>query len=149
MKDFKEYTREKPDKEILSRLISYIQPHKKRFILVLIMMLISIVVQLIPSLIIGITIDVVISETLSIAEKLNYLVYLGAGFALLMVAAFNIEYRQSLWLQEIGQKIILTMRQEVFEHIQTLGPSQRLCQSQFFLIDCIEIKTYLQIFHTQ
>ena len=124
MKDFKEYTREKPDKEILSRLISYIQPHKKRFILVLIMMLISIVVQLIPSLIIGITIDVVISETLSIAEKLNYLVYLGAGFALLMVAAFNIEYRQSLWLQEIGQKIILTMRQEVFEHIQTLGPSQ-------------------------
>ena len=124
MKDFKEYTREKPDKEILSRLISYIQPHKKRFILVLIMMLISIVVQLIPSLIIGITIDVVISETLSIAEKLNYLVYLGAGFALLMVAAFNIEYRRSLWLQEIGQKIILTMRQEVFEHIQTLGPSQ-------------------------
>ena len=124
MKDFKEYTREKPDKEILSRLISYIQPHKKRFILVLIMMLISIVVQLIPSLIIGITIDVVISETLSVAEKLNYLVYLGAGFALLMVVAFNIEYRQSLWLQEIGQKIILTMRQEVFEHIQTLGPSQ-------------------------
>ena len=124
MKDFKEYTREKPDKEILSRLISYIQPHKKRFILVLIMMLISIVVQLIPSLIIGITIDGVISETLSVAEKLNYLIYLGAGFALLMVVAFNIEYRQSLWLQEIGQKIILTMRQEVFEHIQTLGPSQ-------------------------
>ena len=124
MKDFKEYTREKPDKEILSRLISYIRPHKKRFILVLIMMLISIVVQLIPSLIIGITIDVVISETLSITQKLNYLIYLGAGFALLMVVAFNIEYRQSLWLQEIGQKIILTMRQEVFEHIQTLGPSQ-------------------------
>jgi ATP-binding cassette subfamily B protein len=124
MKDFKEYTREKPDKEILSRLISYIKPHKKRFILVLVMMLVSIIVQLIPSLIIGVTIDVVISQTLTVAEKLNYLVYLGGGFALLMVVAFNIEYRQSLWLQEIGQKIILSMRHEVFEHIQTLGPAQ-------------------------
>lgn len=124
MKDFKEYTREKPDKEILSRLISYIKPHKKRFILVLVLMLISIIVQLVPSLIIGVTIDVVISETLTVNEKLNYLVYLGVGFALLMVVAFNIEYRQSLWLQEIGQKIILSMRHEVFEHIQTLGPAQ-------------------------
>lgn len=124
MKDFKEYTREKPDKEILSRLISYIKPHKKRFIFVLVLMLISIIVQLVPSLIIGVTIDVVISETLTVNEKLNYLVYLGVGFALLMVVAFNIEYRQSLWLQEIGQKIILSMRHEVFEHIQTLGPAQ-------------------------
>ena len=124
MKDFKEYTREKPDKEILSRLISYLKPHKKRFIIVLVMMLIGIVVQLIPSLIIGVTIDVVISETLSTAEKLNYLVYLAGGFILLLVIAFNIEYRQALWLQEIGQKIILTMRQQVFDHIQTLGPAQ-------------------------
>jgi ATP-binding cassette subfamily B multidrug efflux pump len=124
MKDFKEYTREKPDKEILSRLISYLKPHKKRFIIVLVMMLIGIVVQLIPSLIIGVTIDVVISETLSTAEKLNYLVYLAGGFVLLLVIAFNIEYRQALWLQEIGQKIILTMRQQVFDHIQTLGPAQ-------------------------
>ncbi len=99
MKDFKEYTREKPDKEILSRLISYLKPHKKRFIIVLVMMLIGIVVQLIPSLIIGVTIDVVISETLSTAEKLNYLVYLAGGFILLLVIAFNIEYRQALWLQ--------------------------------------------------
>lgn len=124
MKDFKEYTREKPDKEILSRLISYLKPHKKRFIIVLVMMLIGIVVQLVPSLIIGITIDVVISETLTTAEKLNYLVYLASGFVLLLVIAFNIEYRQALWLQEIGQKIILTMRQQVFDHIQTLGPAQ-------------------------
>ncbi len=124
MKDFKEYTREKPDKEILSRLISYLKPHKKRFIIVLVMMLIGIVVQLVPSLIIGVTIDVVISESLSTAEKLNYLVYLAGGFVLLLVIAFNIEYRQALWLQEIGQKIILTMRQQVFEHIQTLGPAQ-------------------------
>ena len=124
MKDFKEYTREKPDREILSRLISYLKPHKKRFIIVLVMMLIGIVVQLIPSLIIGVTIDVVISETLSTTEKLNYLVYLAGGFVLLLVIAFNIEYRQALWLQEIGQKIILEMRQQVFDHIQTLGPSQ-------------------------
>ncbi|HBD74661.1 MAG TPA: ABC transporter ATP-binding protein, partial [Acholeplasmataceae bacterium] len=54
----------------------------------------------------------------------NYLVYLAGGFVLLLVIAFNIEYRQALWLQEIGQKIILTMRQQVFDHIQTLGPSQ-------------------------
>ncbi len=124
MKDFKEYTREKPDKEILSRLISYLKPHKKRFIIVLVMMLIGIVVQLVPSLIIGVTIDVVISESLSTAEKLNYLLYLAGGFVLLLVIAFNIEYRQALWLQEIGQKIILTMRQQVFDHIQTLGPAQ-------------------------
>ncbi|MGA0351569.1 MAG: ABC transporter ATP-binding protein [Acholeplasmataceae bacterium] len=124
MKDFKEYTRERPDAEILKRLIAYLKPHKKKFIITMILMFFSIVVQLIPSLLIGITIDVIVDTSILYDEKVSYLLYLSVGFIGILSIGTTIQYFQTLWLQEIGQQIILVMRQEVFDHITALGLDQ-------------------------
>ena len=107
MKDFKEYTRERPDSEILKRLISYLKPHKKKFIITMVLMFFSIIVQLVPSLLIGITIDVIIDSSILYDEKVSYLLYLSIGFIGILGTGTTVQYFQTLWLQEIGQKIIL------------------------------------------
>ena len=124
MKDFKEYTRERSDSEILIRLLNYLKPHKKKFIITMVLMFFSIIVQLVPSLLIGVTIDVIIDDGIVYDDKLAYLLYLSIGFIVILSSGTAIQYFQSLWLQEIGQKIILVMRQEVFDHITTLGLDQ-------------------------
>jgi len=124
MKDFKEYTRERPDSVILKRLLSYLKPHKKRFIWVLVLMFISIVVQLVPSILIGVTIDIVINPDITYDSKVIYLVVLSVGFLLILGISMVATYFQTLWLQDIGQTIIYKMRKEVFDHIYALGVAQ-------------------------
>ena len=124
MKDFKEYTRERPDSVILKRLLSYLKPHKKRFIWVLVLMFISIVVQLVPSILIGVTIDIVINPDITYDSKVIYLVFLSVGFLLILGISMVATYFQTLWLQDIGQTIIYKMRKEVFDHIYALGVAQ-------------------------
>jgi ATP-binding cassette subfamily B protein len=124
MKDFKEYTRERPDSVILKRLLSYLKPHKKRFIWVLVLMFISIVVQLVPSILIGVTIDIVINPDITYDSKVIYLVFLSVGFLIILSISMVATYFQTLWLQDIGQTVIYKMRKEVFDHIYALGVAQ-------------------------
>jgi ATP-binding cassette subfamily B protein len=124
MKDFKEYTRERPDSVILKRLLSYLKPHKKRFIWVLVLMFISIVVQLVPSILIGVTIDIVINPDITYDSKVIYLVLLSGGFLVILSISMVATYFQTLWLQDIGQTVIYKMRKEVFDHIYALGVAQ-------------------------
>ena len=124
MKDFKEYTRERPDSVILKRLLSYLKPHKKRFIWVLVLMFISIVVQLVPSILIGVTIDIVINPDITYDSKVIYLVFLSGGFLIILSISMVATYFQTLWLQDIGQTVIYKMRKEVFDHIYALGVAQ-------------------------
>lgn len=124
MKDFKDFTRERSDKEVLSRLIHFLKPHKKQFIWTLVLMFASILVQLTPPILIGYTIDIIVNDTLLYADKVTYLIYLTLGFIVLLGFSNVATYYQTLWLQEIGQSIVLTMRQNVFDHIQTLNQGQ-------------------------
>jgi ATP-binding cassette, subfamily B, multidrug efflux pump len=124
MKDFKEYTRERPDSVIFKRLLSYLKPHKKRFFWVLILMFVSIVVQLIPSILIGVTIDTVINPEITYDTKVMYLIVLSVGFLGILSVSMVATYYQTLWLQDIGQTIIYKMRKEVFDHIYALGVAQ-------------------------
>ncbi len=124
MKDFKEYTRERPDSDILKRLLAYLKPHKKKFIWVLVLMFASVVVQLIPSILIGVTIDTIINDAITFDTKVNYLVFLSIGFIGILGVSMFVTYFQTLWLQDIGQSIILKMRKEVFDHIYALGVGQ-------------------------
>lgn len=124
MKDFKEYTRERPDSVIFKRLLSYLKPHKKRFFSILMLMFVSIVFQLIPSILIGVTIDTVINPEITYDAKVFYLIVLSVSFLTILVLSMFATYFQTLWLQDIGQTIIYKMRKEVFDHIYALGVAQ-------------------------
>ena len=69
MKDFKDFTRERSDKEVVKRLIRYMIPYKKQFFVVVLLLFVLIGVQLLPPLIIGQTIDVISDTTLTKDEK--------------------------------------------------------------------------------
>lgn len=124
MKDFKDFTRERSDSEVIRRLAAYIKPHKTMFIIVLLMMAFSLLVQLIPPLLIGQVIDSITDETRTVIEKEDRLFTLAAVFLFLIVSANIVIFFQNFFLQQIGQRIVRTMRREVYDHITDLSIGQ-------------------------
>lgn len=123
MKDFKDNTRDRSDKEVLRRLFQYMIPYKKQLIVVGILMIISILIQLLPSLMLGYTIDNVASD-LPKDEKIFRLFLLSGLFFVLVIIGNVIAYYQSILLQKIGQQNVLKLREDVFTHIENLSIEQ-------------------------
>lgn len=124
MKDFKEYTRNISDLDIFKRLVTYIKPEKKKFFSSVILMIFSTVMRLIPAFLLGLTIDAISNNQLTLEEKLTLIVYYSVGFFLSFILDIVAEYFHNLWLQEIGQNIIKSIRLQTFDHINNLGPDQ-------------------------
>ena len=124
MKDFKEYTRNISDLDIFKRLVTYIKPEKKKFFSSVILMVFSTVMRLIPAFLLGLTIDAISNNQLTLEEKLTLIVFYSVGFFLSFILDIVAEYFHNLWLQEIGQNIIKSIRLQTFDHINNLGPDQ-------------------------
>ncbi len=124
MKDFKDNTRERSDKEVLIRLFKYAIPYKKEFIVIFLLMLVSIVIQLMPALFIGRTIDIAGSDTLSVDQKVRSVIIIGALLLAAMVIGNATRFYQELMLQKVGQKTVVKIRGEVFDHIENLSIGQ-------------------------
>ena len=113
------FDRSMADGEIIRRLLVYARPHWKMFALALIIMLVSIVYDIASPLIIG-----HIEETCKERFQLSYLFSLVAVYAGLLVVAMVSTYAQAMILQKTGQKILSSLRQELFTHIQSLSHEQ-------------------------
>ncbi len=124
MKDFKDNTRERSDKEVLRRLIRYMIPYKVQFIWITIMMFIGIGLQLLPPFLIGFTVDTVASDILTQDEKLYRIIIMGASFIVALVVGNLVNYYQSIMLQKVGQQTVVTLRNDVFTHIENLSIGQ-------------------------
>jgi ATP-binding cassette, subfamily B, multidrug efflux pump len=124
MKDFKDFTRERSDKEVLKRLFAYLKPHKKYFIWTLVFMGISLLVQLLPPYLIGRIVDVIGDDEITRASKEQTIITIAVVFTSLIVLAHSFIYFQNYWLQRIGQKIVAKIRIDVFEHIEKLAIGQ-------------------------
>ncbi|MCR3906569.1 MAG: ABC transporter ATP-binding protein/permease [Tenericutes bacterium] len=124
MKDFKDNTRERSDKEVLRRLISYMRPFKKEFIIIFILLVIGLSVQLIPPLLIGLTVDTVASDILLKDEKIIYIITINIVFIIGLAVGNTVQYIQSVMLQKVGQKTVVNLRDQVFNHIENLSIGQ-------------------------
>jgi ATP-binding cassette, subfamily B, multidrug efflux pump len=124
MKDFKDYTRERSDKEVIKRLIKYLKPHKKPFILATIFMFLSLGVQLVPPLLLGVVLNTLADKGISQDEKLRSIIIVSIGFLIVIVLAHVILYFQDMILQKVGQGIVFTLRAKVFDHIENLTIGQ-------------------------
>ena len=113
------FERNVPDSEIIRRLIVYAKPHWKSFLLVLIIMILSISYELISPLIVGKIESMVASDFIMSDLLIAVLVY--AGVLLLSVVS---TYFQSIILQKIGQRILSSLRMDVFTHIESLSHEQ-------------------------
>ena len=124
MKDFKDNTRERSDKDVLRRLISYIRPYRKQFALIVFLMFLTLGIQLLPPLLIGLTIDIVSDETLARSEQIRYLVWMSIGFLGALIVGNYVAFIQNMMLQKVGQKTVVTLRNDVFNHIEHLSIGQ-------------------------
>jgi ATP-binding cassette subfamily B protein len=124
MKDFKDNTRERSDKEVLRRLLRYMLPYKKQFVIIITMMFIGIAIQLLPPFLIGFTVDTVSSEVLTQTQKLYRILIMGGSFIVALIVGNTVNYFQSILLQKVGQQTVVTLRNDVFDHIENLAISQ-------------------------
>ncbi|MCK9235822.1 MAG: ABC transporter ATP-binding protein [Acholeplasmataceae bacterium] len=122
--DFEDIIRERKDRDILKRLYQYVLPYKKEFLLVFILMAISVAVQLLPPFLIGYTVDTIANETFTQSDKLIRIIILSVVFLVSIVVSNIANYLQSITLQRIGQQTVVTLRDEVFTHIESLSIGQ-------------------------
>lgn len=122
--DFEDIIRERKDRDILKRLYQYVLPYKKEFLLVFILMAISVAVQLLPPFLIGYTVDTIANETFTQSDKLIRIIILSVVFLISIVVSNIANYLQSITLQRIGQQTVVTLRDEVFTHIESLSIGQ-------------------------
>ena len=113
------FDRHMADTEIVKRLLHYGAPYKLQFVAVFFIMLFSIVYDLLSPLLIG-----HIVETLQGQFQLNYLLWLVAGYAGILLVSLFCTFLQAMMLQKIGQKILSQIRLDVFTHIESLSHEQ-------------------------
>ncbi len=113
------FDRNMPDSEIMKRLLVYAKPYWKSFLAVLFVMILSIAYDLLSPLIVG-RIEEMIKADFPL-KKLFTWVALYAGLLLVSMAG---TYVQSMILQKTGQKILSNLRQDLFQHIESLSHEQ-------------------------
>ena len=112
--------RKMSDRAIFKRILSYILPYKKTFIIAFLIMIVMVAFNLIIPLGLNYAIIVLSSEVI----VYRYIVYLIiAGVVIILASAF-LSYYETMILQKVGQKIIYEIRTETFFHIEKLSIAQ-------------------------
>jgi ATP-binding cassette subfamily B protein len=107
------------DAEIVRRLMVYAKPYWKDFLLTFIVMVISIVYDVVSPLLIG-GIQKLVAEDFQLSELFSRV----AVYAGILVVSLICTYLQATMLQKTGQKILSSMREDIFTHIEGLSHEQ-------------------------
>ena len=107
------------DGEIVRRLVKYAKPYWKQFIVVFLIMIVSVVYDVVSPLLIG-HIQGIIKDDF----ELSYLYSMVACYGGILVVSLAGTYAQSMILQRIGQKILASLRLDIFTHIESLSHAQ-------------------------
>ena len=113
------FERNLKDRDIIKRLLRYARPYVKYFVLVLVLLLLSVAYEIISPLIMGRT-EQMITEGFEMRDLL-LIVALSAGLLVLSMLA---RYYQAVVLQRTGQRIITSIREDVFSHTLSLSQGQ-------------------------
>ena len=124
MKDKKEaigFDRDMKDSEIIRRLLKYAKPYVGWFAFVLFLMIFSIAHEIISPIIMGDIIEMVGTEG---GFTLNDLYIRIAVYGIILAISLVCTYIQSIVLQKVGQKIVSNIREDLFQHIESLSHDQ-------------------------
>ena len=107
------------DGEIVRRLVKYAKPYWKQFIVVFLIMIVSVVYDVVSPLLIGHIQGIIKGDF-----ELSYLYSMVACYGGILVVSLAGTYAQSMILQRIGQKILASLRLDIFTHIESLSHDQ-------------------------
>lgn len=113
------FDRNMKDGEIVRRLLQYAKPHWKSFLFVIVVMVFSIAYDIVAPLIVGYIEEIVKSDF-----ELKSLFTAVAVYGGVLVISVICTYVQSISLQKTGQKILSSIRQDLFIHIESLSHDQ-------------------------
>ncbi len=113
------FDRNMKDSELVRRLLKYARPHALSFLFVLFLMIFSISYDIIAPLMVG-YIEGMIKEDF----ELNKLYILVGAYASILIVSLISTYFQAVILQKTGQKIVSKLREDVFNHIESLSHQQ-------------------------
>ncbi len=113
------FDRNMKDTEIMKRLLRYARPHVGQFIIVGLLMVFSIAYSVISPRLMGF-----ITRFLNTDFEVKTLFIYIAIYALILITSLVFQYIQAILLQKIGQKILSSLREDVFTHIESLSHAQ-------------------------
>lgn len=122
MKDKKNaigFDRNMKDSEILKRLLVYAKPHIPVFLLILLLMAFCVCYDILSPLIIGRG-----EELVKNSFEMPALFSLLKQYVLILLISVACTYVQAVLLQRTGQKILSAIREDIFEHIESLSHEQ-------------------------
>lgn len=124
MKDKKQalgFDRNMKDSQIIKRLSVYVKPHARSFAVILLLMILSISYEIISPLILGHLVEVIGGED---GFTLSYLFSTVAVYAAILIVSLVCGYIQSIMLQKIGQRMVSSIRRDLYAHISSLSHDQ-------------------------
>ncbi len=107
------------DGELIRRLLQYAKPYKKEFVLVFVLMVISIIYDLVSPLIVG-SVEKLVKDDFQLQELFTKV----GIYASILVLSMVCTYIQTIVLQKVGQKILSSLREDIFKHIESLSHEQ-------------------------
>ncbi len=113
------FDRNMKDGEVVRRLLRYAHPHIGSFVLVGVLMIFSISYNILAPWLIG-----YIEEMVKAEFEMPPLLGLVAVYGGILIISLISTYFQSIILQRVGQKIVSTVREETFTHIERLSHHQ-------------------------
>ena len=106
------------------RLMGYLKPYIKTVAVCFVLVLILTALELVKPMLTGNAIDLYITDSdsaLTPDERWMGLVKTAGVYIVVMVMSFICNRAQYLMIQEMGQKIVYTLRMELMEHVQSLS----------------------------
>ena len=127
---------EKNKRETLTRLFKYLLVYKKEIIGVLFIMIFCLCISLVNPLIMESAID----DHIAVADYAGLFKLIGLALILNLLVVFAIKIRMYV-MAKICNNILVTIRQELYTHIQTLDTLSNYRRHQF-LKGCFEQLCY-------
>jgi len=119
-----EFKRTRSDRSLLRTLLTYLKPHWGKFIGGIILMLLSLAIDLLPNYFIGKSVDILEDPIMANSNKSTMILIFVGILVAILVAAVVISIVQTLLMEKLGQSIVLEIRQDTFEHIESLSANQ-------------------------
>ncbi|MGI1691082.1 ABC transporter ATP-binding protein [Thermoanaerobacter uzonensis] len=112
------------DIKIMKRLLAYAKPYRFYIFIAAVAILLITAANLLRPYLVKIAIDSYINNSkIPKSEAIDGVLHIGIIYLIIITTAFIINYGQVYLIQYTGQKIIFNLRQQIFEHIQSLSLS--------------------------
>ncbi len=112
------------DSYLIKELFKYVLPEMKYFILAFLFTIIVVVIDLLPAYFLGEVFGILDNKLYSDFEKMKYSLTKVSLLMSFIVIGAVINYNTTMILQRAGQRVVKTIRKDVFVHIESLSIAQ-------------------------